>query len=79
MSVGAEIDVNYRSGSRRGGQAVLVPSSESLVSFRSTNIDLNLSKIISFITSRGFQIHPDALVLIENTEGEMIQIVEEIL
>ena len=42
-------------------------------------IDLNLSKIISFITSRGFQIHPDALVLIENTEGEMIQIVEEIL
>jgi DNA polymerase II small subunit len=42
-------------------------------------INLNLSKIISFITSRGFQIHPDALVLIENTEGEMIQIVEEIL
>ncbi|VFJ14016.1 DNA-directed DNA polymerase II small subunit [Candidatus Nitrosocosmicus franklandus] len=42
-------------------------------------IDLNLSKIISFIISRGFQIHPDALVLIENMEGEMIQIVEEIL
>jgi DNA polymerase II small subunit len=42
-------------------------------------INLNLSKIISFITSRGFQIHPDALVLIENAEGEMIQIVEEIL
>jgi DNA polymerase II small subunit len=42
-------------------------------------INLNLSKIISFITSKGFQIHPDALVLIENTEGEMIQIVEEIL
>lgn len=42
-------------------------------------INLNLSRIISFITSRGFQIHPDALVLIENTEGEMIQIVEDIL
>ncbi|WP_231129087.1 DNA-directed DNA polymerase II small subunit [Candidatus Nitrosocosmicus hydrocola] len=42
-------------------------------------VNLNISKVISFITSRGFQIHPDALVLIENTEGEMIQIVEEIL
>ncbi len=42
-------------------------------------LDINLSKIISFITSRGFQIHPDALVLIENKRVEVFQIVEEIL
>lgn len=42
-------------------------------------VNLNLSKIISFITSRGFQIHPDALLLIENIRGEIFQIVEEIL
>jgi DNA polymerase II small subunit len=42
-------------------------------------VNFNLSKIISFITSRGFQIHPDALLLIENIRGEIFQIVEEIL
>ena len=42
-------------------------------------VNLNLSKIISFITSRGFQIHPDALLLIENIRGEIFPIVEEIL
>ena len=39
----------------------------------------NLLKIISFITSKGFQIHPDALVLIENLQVDVYQIVEEIL
>ena len=39
----------------------------------------NLLKIISFITSKGFQIHPDALVLIENLQVDVYQVVEEIL
>jgi DNA polymerase II small subunit len=39
----------------------------------------DLLKIISFITSKGFQIHPDALVLIENLQVDVYQIVEEIL
>ncbi|HET6590747.1 MAG: DNA-directed DNA polymerase II small subunit [Candidatus Nitrosocosmicus sp.] len=42
-------------------------------------VDLNLSKLISLITSKGFQIHPDALVLIENIEQNVIYIIEEIL
>jgi DNA polymerase II small subunit len=39
----------------------------------------DLLKIISFITSKGFQIHPDALVLFENLQVDMYQLVEEIL
>jgi DNA polymerase II small subunit len=35
--------------------------------------------LISLITSKGFQIHPDALVLIENIEQNVIYIIEEIL
>lgn len=42
-------------------------------------VNSNLLKIISFITSKGFQIHPDALVLIENLQVDVYQIVEEIL
>ena len=42
-------------------------------------VDLDLSKLISLITSKGFQIHPDALVLIEDSEQNVIQIIEEIL
>ena len=39
----------------------------------------NLSKIISFVTSKGFQIHPDALTLIEKLQDNYSQIIEEIL
>lgn len=39
----------------------------------------NTSKIISFVTSKGFQIHPDALSLIEKLHENMFHLVEEIL
>jgi DNA polymerase II small subunit len=39
----------------------------------------NLSKIISFVTSKGFQIHPDALTLIEKIQDNYFQVIEEIL
>lgn len=42
-------------------------------------VDLDLSKLISLITSKGFQIHPDALVLIKDIEQNIFHIVEEIL
>jgi len=42
-------------------------------------INNNLSKIISFVTSKGFQIHPDALILIENFQDDYLQIIEDIL
>ena len=39
----------------------------------------NLSKIISFVTSKGFQIHPDALTLIEKIQDNYFQVIDEIL
>ena len=42
-------------------------------------INNNLSKIISFVTSKGFQIHPDALILIEKIQDNYFQIIEDIL
>lgn len=41
--------------------------------------DLTLTKLISLITSKGFQIHPDALTLIEDMQQDMFHIVQEIL
>jgi DNA polymerase II small subunit len=42
-------------------------------------VNNNLSKIISFVTSKGFQIHPDALTLIEEIQENYFQIIEDIL
>lgn len=42
-------------------------------------VNNNLSKIISFVTSKGFQIHPDALILIEKIQDNYFQIIEDIL
>jgi DNA polymerase II small subunit len=42
-------------------------------------VDLDLSKVISLITSKGFQIHPDALVLIEDIEQNVLHIIEDII
>ena len=42
-------------------------------------VNNNLSKIISFVTSKGFQIHPDALFLIEKLKDDYSQIIEDIL
>jgi DNA polymerase II small subunit len=42
-------------------------------------VSSNLSKIISFVTSKGFQIHPDALFLIEKIQDDYFQIIEDIL
>ena len=42
-------------------------------------VNNNLSKIISFVTSKGFQIHPDALTLIEEVQENYFQIIEDIL
>jgi len=42
-------------------------------------VSSNLSKIISFVTSKGFQIHPDALFLIEKLQDDYFQIIEDIL
>ena len=42
-------------------------------------INNKLSKIISFVTSKGFQIHPDALILIEKIQDNHFQIIEDIL
>ena len=42
-------------------------------------VNNNLSKIISFVTSKGFQIHPDALILIEEIQDNYFQIIEDIL
>ncbi len=42
-------------------------------------VNNNLSKIISFITSKGLQIHPDALILIEEIKDNYFQIIEDIL
>ncbi len=43
-------------------------------------VNNNLSKIISLVTSKGFQIHPEALSLIENfQEDSFFQIMEDIL
>jgi DNA polymerase II small subunit len=42
-------------------------------------VNNNLSKIISFVTSKGFQIHPDALFLIEKLKDDYYQIIEDIL
>ena len=42
-------------------------------------VNNNLSKIISFVTSKGFQIHPDALFLIEKLRDDYSQIIEDIL
>ena len=43
------------------------------------NSNNNLSKIISFVISKGFQIHPDALTLIEKIQDNYFQVIEEIL
>lgn len=42
-------------------------------------VNSNSSKIISFVTSKGFQIHPDALFLIEKLKDDYFQIIEDIL
>ncbi|MDQ4073751.1 MAG: DNA-directed DNA polymerase II small subunit [Thermoproteota archaeon] len=42
-------------------------------------VNNNISKIISLITSKGFQIHPDALVLLENLREDMLQTIEDLL
>jgi DNA polymerase II small subunit len=42
-------------------------------------VNNKLSKIISFVTSKGFQIHPDALILIEKIQDNHFQIIEDIL
>ena len=42
-------------------------------------VNNKLSKIISFITSNGFQIHPDALTLIERMQDNHFQIIQDIL
>ncbi len=39
----------------------------------------NLSKIISLVTSKGFQIHPEALNLIEGFQEDFFKIMEDIL
>ena len=39
----------------------------------------NLSKIISLVTSKGFQIHPEALNLIRDFQEDFFQIMEDIL
>ncbi len=42
-------------------------------------INNNLSKIISFITSKGFQIHPDALILMTQIQDNHFKVIEDIL
>ena len=42
-------------------------------------VNNNLSKIISLVTSKGFQIHPEALNLIEDFQGDFFKIMEDIL
>jgi DNA polymerase II small subunit len=42
-------------------------------------VNNKLSKIISFVTSKGFQIHPEALILIEKIQDNHFQIIEGIL
>ncbi|MGN6623802.1 MAG: DNA-directed DNA polymerase II small subunit [Candidatus Nitrosocosmicus sp.] len=42
-------------------------------------VNNKLSKIISFVTSKGFQIHPEALILIEKIQDNHFQIIEDIL
>ncbi len=42
-------------------------------------VNSNLSKIISLVTSKGFQIHPEALNLIEDFQDDFFQIMEDIL
>ncbi|MDQ4072921.1 MAG: hypothetical protein M3162_01315 [Thermoproteota archaeon] len=42
-------------------------------------VNNNISKIISLVTSKGFQIHPDALVLLENLQDDMFQTIEDLL
>ncbi len=42
-------------------------------------VNNNLSKIISLVTSKGFQIHPEALNLIEGFQEDFFQIMEGIL
>ncbi len=42
-------------------------------------VNNNLSKIISFVTSKGFQIHPDALILMEKIQDNYFQIIDDIL
>ena len=42
-------------------------------------VNNNLSKIISFVTSKGFQIHPDALFLIEKIQDNYFQVIDDIL
>lgn len=42
-------------------------------------INVNLSKIISFAASKGFQIHPDALILFENMQEDILDILDKIL
>ena len=42
-------------------------------------VNNNLSKIISLVTSKGFQIHPEALNLIEGFQEDFFKIMEDIL
>lgn len=42
-------------------------------------INATLSKIISFAASKGFQIHPDALILFENMQEDVFSILDKIL
>ena len=42
-------------------------------------VNNNLSKIISLVTSKGFQIHPEALNLIEDFQEDFFKIMEDIL
>ncbi len=42
-------------------------------------VNNNLSKIISFITSKGFQIHPDALILMTQIQDNHFKVIEDIL
>ena len=42
-------------------------------------VNNNLSKIISFITSKGFQIHPDALNLMTQIQDNHFKVIEDIL
>lgn len=42
-------------------------------------VNNNLSKIISLVTSKGFQIHPEALNLVEDFQEDFFKIMEDIL
>ena len=42
-------------------------------------VNNNLSKIISLVTSKGFQIHPEALNLIGGFQEDFFKIMEDIL